>query len=93
MLEDGSPSIVAGGGAIYVRSDEETTVPAIVRSLQAADGVVYVLGEGKLFSRVVKPLWSDRDRVVIGSGLKGGERVCLSALDSFVEGMEVRASE
>lgn len=49
VLDDGSPSIVSGGGAIYVRSDEETTVPAIVRSLQAADGV------GAVFTRAAIP--------------------------------------
>jgi RND family efflux transporter MFP subunit len=56
-------------------------------------GVVYVQRAGKLISQAVKVAWSDRTRVVIGSGLKGGERVCLSPLDSFVEGMEVRADE
>ncbi|MEE2792718.1 MAG: alkaline phosphatase family protein [Acidobacteriota bacterium] len=49
VLEDGSPTVVAGGGAIYVRSDEETTVPAIVRSLQAADGV------GAVFTKAAAP--------------------------------------
>ena len=49
VLEDGSPSVIAGAGAIYVRSDEETTVPAIVRSLQAADGV------GAVFSQAAAP--------------------------------------
>ncbi len=68
-------------------------VVVLPRAALREGGVVYVFREGKLFSRVVKPLWSDRDRVVISSGLKGGERVCLSALDSFVEGMEVRANE
>ena len=56
-------------------------------------GVVYVVREGKLFSQAVKVAWSDRPRVVIGSGLNEGDRICLSPLDSFVEGMEVRADE
>ncbi|MBC8324871.1 MAG: efflux RND transporter periplasmic adaptor subunit [Verrucomicrobia subdivision 3 bacterium] len=54
---------------------------------------VYVLRNGKLFSQPVTLAWSDRARVVIDSGLKEGERVCLSPLDSFVEGMEVRSDE
>ena len=70
-----------------------TGVVVLPRAALREGGVVYVLREGKLFSRVVETLWGDRDRVVIGSGLKDGERVCLSALDSFVEGMEIRTSE
>ena len=54
---------------------------------------VYVLRDGKLFSQAVTVAWSDRERVVIDSGLKEDERVCLSPLDSFVEGMGVRADE
>ena len=88
-------STLSFGRFVMARIEGEpmTGVVVLPRAALREGGVVYVLREGKLFSRVVKTLWSDRDRVVIGSGLKGGDRVCLSALDSFVEGMEVRASE
>ncbi|TDI26991.1 MAG: alkaline phosphatase family protein [Acidobacteria bacterium] len=44
-LDDGSPRIVAGAGAIYVRDDDQTTVAEIVAVLQQADGV------GAVFTR------------------------------------------
>ena len=44
-LDDGSPRIVAGAGAIYVRDDDETTVAAIAAALQQANGV------GAVFTR------------------------------------------
>lgn len=45
-LDDGSPSIVAGAGAIYVRDDDRTTVTDIVAALQAAEGVGAVFTQG-----------------------------------------------
>jgi len=68
-------------------------VAVLPRAALREGSSVYVLRDGKLFSRAVTLVWSDRTRVVIGSGLKGGDRVCLSPLDSFVEGMGVRADE
>ena len=44
-LRDGSPSIVAGPGAIYARDGEPATVAGIVEALQAADRV------GAIFTR------------------------------------------
>ena len=77
----------------HIKGEPMAGVVVLPRAALREGGVVYMFREGKLFSRAVKLLWSDRERVVIGSGLKGGDRVCLSALDSFVEGMEVRANE
>ena len=48
-LDDGSPRIVAGAGAIYVRDDDQTTVAEIVAALQRADGV------GAVFTRAASP--------------------------------------
>ncbi len=44
-LPDGSPRIVAGSGAIYVRDHDRTTIAAIVRDLQHTPGV------GAIFTR------------------------------------------
>jgi predicted AlkP superfamily pyrophosphatase or phosphodiesterase len=44
-LPDGSPRIVANGGAIYVRDDDRSTVAAIVAALQRTPGV------GAIFTR------------------------------------------
>ena len=68
-------------------------VVVLPRAAYREGGVVYVLRDAKLYSRAVKMVWSDRTREVIGAGLKIGEQVCLSSLDSFVEGMEVRGDE
>lgn len=46
---DGTPRIVASGGAIYVRDEDQATVPGIVRALQQTRGV------GAIFTRAVTP--------------------------------------
>ena len=48
-LADGSPRIVAGGGAIYVRDGDPGTVSAIVSALQKTTGV------GAVFTRAAQP--------------------------------------
>jgi arylsulfatase A-like enzyme len=48
-LADGSPRIVAGGGAIYVRDGDESAVRAIVAALQQTPGV------GAIFTRESQP--------------------------------------
>ena len=48
-LDDGSPRIVAGAGAIYIRDDDQTTVAEIAATLQRADGV------GAVFTRAASP--------------------------------------
>lgn len=48
-MADGSPRIVAGGGAIYVRDGDQGTVAAIVAALQKTAGV------GAVFTRAAQP--------------------------------------
>ena len=48
-LDDGSPRVVAGEGAIYVRDDDRATVAGIVAALQATEGV------GAIFTEAVGP--------------------------------------
>ena len=48
-LDDGSPRITAGAGAVYVRDDDRTAVAEIVAALQRADGV------GAVFTRAASP--------------------------------------
>lgn len=47
-LPDGSPRIVSGGGAIYVRDDDEAAVSAITAALQRTRGV------GAIFTRAAR---------------------------------------
>jgi RND family efflux transporter MFP subunit len=49
--------------------------------------------DDRLHFRDVEVLRTERDRVVIGSGLSAGERVCVSPLRTPVEGMQVRVSD
>jgi predicted AlkP superfamily pyrophosphatase or phosphodiesterase len=46
---DGAPSIISGTGAIYVRDDEASIVPAIAKALQQTSGV------GAVFTRAAQP--------------------------------------
>lgn len=48
-LPDGTPQIVAGGGAIHVRDRDEATVAAIVKTLQQTPGI------GAIFTRAARP--------------------------------------
>jgi len=48
-LPDGTPRIVSGGGAIYVRDGDETAVAGIVAALQRTAGV------GAIFTRAAQP--------------------------------------
>ena len=48
-LSDGTPRIVASGGAIYVRDGDDDTVGGIVRGLQQTPGV------GAIFTRAARP--------------------------------------
>ena len=48
-MADGSPRIVSGGGAIYVRDGDQATVAAIVAALQKTAGV------GAIFTRGAQP--------------------------------------
>jgi hypothetical protein len=51
--------------------------------------VLVVDAENKLYFRDIETLRLYRDEVLIKSGLKAGERVCISPLQTVVEGMTV----
>ena len=55
--------------------------------------MLVVDAENRLHFRDVKVLRRRRDEVVIGGGLRAGERVCVSPLPAAVEGMSVRILE
>ncbi|MEE9608742.1 MAG: efflux RND transporter periplasmic adaptor subunit [Myxococcota bacterium] len=52
--------------------------------------VLVVDAEDRLRFRDVEVLRAERERVVIGSGLEPGERVCVSPLGAVLDGMAVR---
>ncbi|MCP5117058.1 MAG: efflux RND transporter periplasmic adaptor subunit [bacterium] len=53
--------------------------------------VMVVDAESKLRFRSVEILRSEPDRILVRSGLRAGEKVCVSVLEAAVDGMEVRA--
>jgi RND family efflux transporter MFP subunit len=73
------------------------TVPGTIVVPRAAlrDGnrVLVVDAEGRLRPRAVEVLRLDRDVVALRSGVAAGERVCVSPVEAFTDGMRVRTVE
>ena len=90
---DGSrPPLAVGlfvNAEIAGRSAEQVTL--VPRSaMRERSRVLVVDQENRLRYRDVEVLRIDRDDVLIRAGLDAGERVCISQLQTVVEGMEVR---
>lgn len=51
---------------------------------------VLVVTGNRLYYRTIDILRADAEKVVVRSGLKSGEQLCLSPLDAVVDGMRVR---
>ena len=60
-------------------------------ALRGVDRVLVVDREDRLRFRTVGVLRSDPETVIIETGLRSGERVCLSPLEAVTDGMRVRA--
>ncbi|HAA78682.1 TPA: efflux RND transporter periplasmic adaptor subunit, partial [Candidatus Latescibacteria bacterium] len=81
---------------LYVEADiggrlVENAVILPRAALRGTDQVLVVEDE-RLRYRDVTVLRADSEHIVITSGLQAGERVCISPLDTVVDGMRVRAS-
>lgn len=59
-------------------------------ALRAGNRVLVVDAEDRLYYRDVEPLRLYQDDVLISAGLAAGERVCLSPIQTVVEGMPVK---
>jgi RND family efflux transporter MFP subunit len=69
-------------------------VAVISRSaLRGSDQVLVIDEENKLHFRTIDVLRADFESVIVRSGLKQNERICLSALETVVDGMSVRVAE
>lgn len=62
-------------------------------ALRAHDLVWVVGADGRLRERPVTVVRADRETVVVAAGLAAGDRVCLSTVEGFVDGMVVRTTE
>jgi multidrug efflux pump subunit AcrA (membrane-fusion protein) len=66
-------------------------LPRTALRTDAGSDLVYVVDAGdRLRFKVVEVLRAKRDDVVIGGGLRAGDRVCVSPLAAAVDGMAVR---
>lgn len=79
---------------LFVKAEIEGTLAEGVvdlprNALRRGNRVLIVDGEDRLAYRDVTPLRLHRDRVLIESGLADGERVCVSPLQTVIEGMRV----
>jgi RND family efflux transporter MFP subunit len=82
---------------LFVEADitGRTAEDVIVLPRSAVRGrneVLVVDSENRLRRRTVEVLRTEDQAVVIGAGLEPGERVCLSPLDTVVDGMPVRVA-
>ncbi len=80
---------------LFVNADiegvEATDIIDLPRNaLRRGNRVVVVDEENRLQYRQIVPLRLYRDRVLIEQGLRAGERVCVSPLQTVIEGMRVR---
>jgi RND family efflux transporter MFP subunit len=90
--DSGRPPLAVG---LFVEAEilgnRVTDVALLPRAaLRGRDRVWVVDEESRLHFRAVEPLRSTRTEVVIRSGLEAGERVCISPLETVVDGMRVR---
>jgi len=76
-----------------IKGREMRGVVVLPRSALRGKAAVHVEQDGKLYTRKVQVAWTTREVVVIERGLKVGERVCLTPVDAFVEGMVVIVTE
>lgn len=79
---------------LFVKAEIEGTLAEGVvdlprNALRRGNQVLIVDAEDRLAYRDVTPLRLHRDRVLIESGLADGERVCVSPLQTVIEGMRV----
>jgi multidrug efflux pump subunit AcrA (membrane-fusion protein) len=54
--------------------------------------VLVVDDASRLWKRDVEILRTERGRVIVGSGLSPGERICVSPLRAVTDGMRVRVA-
>lgn len=63
------------------------------RALIDEDSLYVIREDNTLARRDVEVFWSDSERAVVTAGLTDGERVCLTPILYFIEGMSVRPLE
>ncbi|MYC81853.1 MAG: efflux RND transporter periplasmic adaptor subunit [Acidobacteria bacterium] len=72
-----------------IRGKWVSDVVVLPRSVLRGDHVLVVDETDRLYYRTVEILRAERDQVLIASGLSEGERVCVSVVQTPVDGMRV----
>lgn len=90
--ESGRPPLAAG---LFVEAEilgrAENDVFVLPRAaLREGSRMLIVDAESRLHWRDVEVVRADREQVVVSSGIRGGEQVCISALEAALDGMQVR---
>jgi multidrug efflux pump subunit AcrA (membrane-fusion protein) len=62
-------------------------------AIRGSDTVYVISPEGQLNIRPVDVLKRERERVLVKGGLESGELVCVSPMETVVEGMSVRMAD
>ncbi|GIW41566.1 MAG: RND superfamily efflux pump MFP component [Candidatus Binatia bacterium] len=62
-------------------------------AMRDSDRLLVVDDEDRLRIRKVEVIRTERDRVLLGAGVKPGERVCVTLLEVVTDGMRVRVAE
>lgn len=91
----GRPPLAVGSFVeVALRGKTLSQVVVIPRIAYRENNAVWIIdGGNKLRIKQVKPMRIERDDVIIGEGLNGGERVVLTSVSGAADGMKLRIAE
>ena len=88
---DNTPPLAVG---MFVTAEilgqQAENVVVIPRAALRGKNRVLVVTDNRLYYRTIDVLRADAEKVVVKSGLKSGEQLCVSPIDTVVDGMRVR---
>ena len=88
---DNTPPLAVG---MFVTAEilgqQAANVVVIPRAALRGKNRVLVVTDNRLYYRTIDVLRADAEKVVVKSGLKSGEQLCVSPIDTVVDGMRVR---
>ena len=84
------PLLVGAYVEVEIEGDDLADVIEVPRDALRNGDTVYAYDEGTLAIRPVDVIWRRRDSVLVGSGLRAGERVIVSPVPGAVPGMKLR---
>lgn len=88
---DQLPLLVGAYVDVEIDGDDLADVIAVPRDAVRGGDTVYVFVDGQLVIRPIDVIWRRRDAMLVGGGLRPGERVIVSPISGAVAGMKLRA--